>query len=262
MDIYDLIHCVKNYIYVTFSAFFYLGWITVLNFAFVKIQNQCTQLNFVAHRYKKHFIVINKIMKHFNHTGHSQYVQRLIWYSHWCVGWVYSFWSLGKTSAGCKNFCTFESFSFPHIWLFKLYLMPGKLNLKIILKGFEVNRFNWSLALCSDSAGSAGLTNRASLPASRIFSNERTVLIEFSSTVSVVYQAVSADAVPHRIVAIQGTKATALQWLLIAVTAINNNREGWPGSVVQCINKEATHRVLRGCLRHTSAHRYNKKLHT
>lgn len=50
--------------------------------------------------------------------------------------------------------------------------MPGKLNLKSILKGFEVDRFNWSLALCSDWSGSTGLANRASALASGIFSNK------------------------------------------------------------------------------------------
>ena len=44
----------------------------------------------------------------------------------------------------------FESFLFPHIWHLELYLMPGKLNLKSILKGFEVDRFSRSPALCSD----------------------------------------------------------------------------------------------------------------
>lgn len=127
------------------------------------------------------------------------------------------------------------SLQFPYIWL--LYLKPGKQNFKIFLKKFEVKRFNWSLALCSDWAGSTGLANRASMLASGIFSNKRTVLIEFSFTVCVVDQAVSADAVPDCIIAIQGTQATALQWLLITVTAINNNREVRPGSVVRCINK-------------------------
>lgn len=50
--------------------------------------------------------------------------------------------------------------------------MPGKLNLKSILKGFEADRFNQSPALCSDWAGSAGLANRASVLASGIFSDK------------------------------------------------------------------------------------------
>lgn len=107
--------------------------------------------------------------------------------------------------------------------------MPGKRNLKSILKGFEVDRCIWSLALCSDWSGSTGLANRASVPEIGIFSDKWTVLVEFWSAVGVVNHAVSADAVPHR--AIQGTHATALQWLLFAVTAIKDNTEGWSGSV-------------------------------
>lgn len=71
-----------------------------------------------------------------------------------------------------KNFCTFESFLFPQIWLLELYSMPGKLNLTSMWKGFEVDRFNRSLALCSHCVGSVGLANRASVPASGIFSDK------------------------------------------------------------------------------------------
>lgn len=50
--------------------------------------------------------------------------------------------------------------------------MPWKLNLKSILKECEIDRFSWSLALCSDLAGSAGLANRASVVAFRILSDK------------------------------------------------------------------------------------------
>lgn len=83
----------------------------------------------------------------------------------------------------------------------------------------------WSPALCNYWAGSIGLADRTSVPGSGIFSNKWAVLIEFPFTVGVVNQAVSADAVPDCVIAIQGTQATALQWFLIAVTAINKKQE-------------------------------------
>lgn len=219
-----------------------------LNKFIVKEQKQCTPLKTVADRYKKHFIIINKIMKHSNDTGHSLTVCTK---SHMVFTlMVYSFLSGPWAKLLPAS---------PHIWLFKLYLMPGKLNLNGILKEFEVDRFNWSLALCSDLPGSTGLANRASVLACGIFSDKWTVLIEFSFTVCVVDQAVSADAVSHRVIASQGTQAAALQWLLFAVTAINNNREGWPGSAVHHIDTSggcsvATHGTLRGRVWHTSTH--------
>lgn len=98
--------------------------------------------------------------------------------------------------------------------------------------------FSWSLALCSDWTGSTGLPNRASLLGFWIFSDKWTVLIEFPFTFGVVDQAVSANAVPSHVIAIQETQAIALQWLLLAVTAVdnNNNRKGWSGSVFGIIN--------------------------
>lgn len=114
---------------VTFSGFFTLGKIIVCLLSFVKEQIQCMPQKIVADRYKKHFIIINKIMKHSNDTGHSLTVctkTHMVFTLMCTVGVFFPFQALGKTSACCKNFCTFESFLFPHIWLFKLYLMPGK----------------------------------------------------------------------------------------------------------------------------------------
>lgn len=196
----------------------------------LSVQHQCTPFKIMADRYKN-TIIIDKIMKHSNDAVHSLTVCK----SHMvftlvCMAGVFS-------PVFRKNLRTFESFLFHPIWLFELYLMPGKLNFKSILKSFDC--FTWSLALSSDWAGSTGLANRHPAFESGVFSDKWTVLVEFSSAVGVVNQAVSADAVPDRIIAIQGTHAAALQWLLIAVTAINDNREGWPGSVVQHINKHA-----------------------
>lgn len=119
----------------------------------------------------------------------------------------------------------------------KLQWVAGNLDLKSTLKRFEADCFRWRLALCSDYAGFTGLTNRASVLASRIFANKWTVLTEFPSTICILNEAVSADAVPRHAITMQGAQPAALQWLLLAVTAINNSRDGWSGSVVQCINK-------------------------
>lgn len=97
-----------------------------------------------------------------------QYVQKL--FTRMCMVGVFLIFSpWAKLLPAVK---TFESFLLPQIWLFKLYLMPGKLSIKSILKGFEVDCFNWSLALCSDWAGSTGLANRPSVLTSRIFSDK------------------------------------------------------------------------------------------
>lgn len=134
------------------------------------------------------------------------------------------FQSLRNISA---TVCIFKSFLLLHIWLFKLYLMPWRKNIKSKELLLIVSSGTWLYVV-------TGLTYRTSVFLSRIFSDKWTIFIEFFSTVRIVNQAVSAHAVS---IAIQGTQATALQWLLLTVTAINNNREGWPGSVVQCIKQ-------------------------
>ncbi len=163
--------------------------------------------------------------------------------------------SLGKTDVKQKLLHIRVIFICP-IWLLKLYSKPGKLNFKSILEGFEADSFSWSLALCSGCAGSTGLANRASVPACAIFSDKWTVLVEFCFTIGVINQAVSADAVSCRAIAIHGAQATVLQRLLFAVTAINNNREGgsgWINTLYSTSGRcmEVTCLALRSRLWHT-----------
>lgn len=72
----------------------------------MKDQKQFTQLKIVADWYKKHFIIINKILKHSNDTGHSLtvYTKTHMVFTLMCmVGVVFPFWAQGKTSACCKK---------------------------------------------------------------------------------------------------------------------------------------------------------------
>lgn len=152
-------------------------------------------------------------------------------HSHRCVWCVY--YSISNPQAK-RGLAVKTSAHLGHFYCPILgYLMPEKPRLTSILKGFQIQL----QSLCSGWGRSTGLTSRTSVHLSRIFANKWSILIELSSTFGVVNQAVSANAVPDHVISIQGTQATALQWPLLAVTTINNNRERWPGSVVQCINK-------------------------
>lgn len=107
---------------------------------------------------------------------------------------------------------------------------------KSILKGSQVEVSSVGARLLYvHKTGSIGLANRASMPVSRVLPNKWAVLIELSSTVCIVAQGVSADTVPSCIISFQGTQATALQWLFIAVAVIKKNREGWLRSAVQWV---------------------------
>lgn len=99
--------------------------------------------------------------------------------------------------------------------------------------------FRWSRALCSHRAGVA---HRAGVLSSGIFANKRTVLAELAAAICILNQAVSADAVPRRVIAMQGARAAALQWLLLAVTAINH-RDGWSGSAEPHVNKHTPQHI-------------------
>lgn len=85
--------CLTKYIDGDIFSVFTLCEIVVYHLPFVKEQTQPT----LADRYKKHFIIINKIMRHSNDTGHSLTV---------CT----------KTHMAFR----FETFLFLHIWVFKL----------------------------------------------------------------------------------------------------------------------------------------------
>lgn len=41
----------------------------------------------------------------------------------------------------------------------------------------------------------------------------------------------------------QGARAAALQWLLLAVTAINDSRDGWSGSALPRVNKHTLQHI-------------------
>lgn len=71
----------------------------------------------------------------------------------------------------------------------------------------------------------------------------------------------------------QGARAAALQWLLLAVTAINDSRDGWSGSALPRVNKhtlqhiwqmlEGHHlRALGGRLRHPQRHTWRAHICT
>lgn len=192
--------------------FFHIMWNTpsvfILSSAFCE-QTQSALTN----RYKNTLLaLIKSIMRHSKSTGHSL-----------------------KVCTKTQMVLLFDSVLFPHIWLSKLLNSRKAEFLKYLEKIWSWH-FNWSLALSCDCAGFTGLTDRASVLASRILSDKWTVLAEFSSAIRILNQAVSADAVPDHIIAVHEAQAAALQWLLFAVTAIRNNKDGCPGSVIQCIN--------------------------
>lgn len=119
----------------TFSGFFYI----VENvLPFVKEQNQCTPLKTVADRYKKHFIIINKIMKRSNDTGHSLTVctkTRTVFTLMCMVGVFFPLQSLGKTSACCKKLLHIWVIFFPpYLAIQAIFNARGKLNLKKFLE--------------------------------------------------------------------------------------------------------------------------------
>lgn len=103
--------------------------------------------------------------------------------------------------------------------------------------------FRRNRALCSHGASFAWLAHRAGVLASGIFTNKWTILAELAATVCILNQAVPADAVPRRVIAMQGVRAAALQWLLLAVTAINHSRDGWSGSAELRVNKHTQQHI-------------------
>lgn len=130
--------------------------------------------------------------------------------------------------------------------------------------------FRWSRALCSHHAGFTGLAHRVGVLASGIFTNKWTVLAELAAAVCIFNQAVSADSVPRRVIAMQGARAAALQWLLLAVTAINHSRDGWSGSAEPHVNKHTLQHIwcsgepraaLGGRLRHLQCHTWHAHRH-
>lgn len=67
----------------------------------------------------------------------------------------------------------FIYFLFPLYLAIQAILKVREAEFKMDLeKGFEVDRSNWSRALCSDRAGSTGLANRASVPTVGVFSDK------------------------------------------------------------------------------------------
>lgn len=134
----------------------------------------------------------------------------------------------------CTNTCvvfTFESIVTPTV------LAPCATLSGTRRSGFQKHQrdlkraaFKRSRALCSHRAGVAGFAHRAGVLAPGIFTDKWTVLAELAAAICIFNQAVSADAVPRQVIAMQGAWAAALQWLLLAVTAINHSRDGWSGS--------------------------------
>lgn len=83
----------------------------------------------------------------------------------------------------------------------------------------------WILALrrgSAGSAGSAGLTDGIPVPGSSIFSDKWAILAEFSVSIGVIGQTISADSVLNRVVC--GTQDRFLQSFFVAATVIGNKR--------------------------------------